>query len=427
MALRGVHAKGRAPAALTRLLLAAGRRRALAAPVAVLGIVSGVLIWPTNAGENGVTSIEAVGPSTTDTMMASTIGELEVETRSAAVNFATNGAAVFDIWNRHAIAGSDDEVVAEVGTPTTTVSGDASTTVVDGSSTTNGASTTTDATTQATTGSSTTRPSATTTTTAPTTTTRGPTTTAPTTTAGPTTTTGGGGSPGIGGACFTPTFREDFNGNALNSNWKVYTTNGGHSPHAVRRAEAISVRDGKLIITAKNDGSGTAMSGGLRHIGNQTYGRFTVRVRTDQDMSNATSGVVLTWPSSNNQPRDGENNLYETLKAPGSRWPFYSFIHEPFDDAADGVSQKRFVYQADATQWQEVSMEWTPDYLLVQRKGPGAQSSEVQRIDETSANRITDAEHFLSIQLDLFKGSFPDNRQVKMEVDWVEIAAYCGQ
>ena len=37
---------------------------------------------------------------------------------------------------------------------------------------------------------------------------------------------------------------------------------------------------------------------------------------------------------------------------------------------------------------------------------------------------ITDAEHFLAIQLDLFKGAFPDDRQVQMEVDWVEVHSY---
>ncbi|MGI9599377.1 MAG: glycoside hydrolase family 16 protein [Acidimicrobiales bacterium] len=250
-----------------------------------------------------------------------------------------------------------------------------------------------------------------------------PTTTAPNTSLQPTTapTTGS-----AGGRCFQPIFRDDFNGSALGGQWSVYVTNGAHSPHAVRRAEAVSVRDGLLQITARNNEDGMLVSGGLRHRVDQTYGRYAVRVRTDPDLTNATSGVVLTWPTSNNQPRDGENNLYETLKAPGSRQPFYSFIHEPFDDRADGVSQKRFVHQADATQWQQITMEWTPTYLSVTRSGPGGQSTQTQRVDETAGDLITDASHFLSIQLDLFKGSFPDSREVKMQVDWVEISSYCG-
>ncbi len=270
---------------------------------------------------------------------------------------------------------------------------------------------------------STATPSASTTAT-PTTTTAPPTTRAPATTTATTAPTTA--STSSGGACFQRSFPDDFNGTSVSGDWLVYVTNGAHSPHAIRRAEAVSVANGLLTITAKNDETGTLFSGGLRHLGNQRYGKFAVRVRTDADQTNATSGVVLTWPTSNNQPRDGENNLYETLKAPGSRWPFYSFIHEPFDDRADGVSQKRFVHQADATKWQEVTMEWTPSYIAVTRRGPGNVQVETQRIDETSHDLITDAEHFLSIQLDLFKGSFPDGRQVVMEVDWVEISSYCG-
>jgi hypothetical protein len=231
---------------------------------------------------------------------------------------------------------------------------------------------------------------------------------------------------GSDGPCFAPSFRDDFNGESLSSDWQVYRAKGSHSPHAIRRAEAISVADGLLTITARNDQDGTLFSGGLRHTGSQRYGKYSFRVRTDADMTNSTSGVVLTWPTSNNQARDGEHNLYETLKAPGRRSPFYSFIHEPFDDKADGISQKRFVHQADATQWQQITAEWTPDYIQITRSGPGATGAQTQRLDEDGSDRITDATHFLAIQLDLFKGSFPDDRQVTMEVDWLEIWSYCG-
>ena len=228
------------------------------------------------------------------------------------------------------------------------------------------------------------------------------------------------------GPCLQQTFRDDFNGDQLGDHWVIYDTPGNHSPHAIRRQETVSIQGGALVITAHNDDSGTLISGGMRHSQPQKYGTYSFRVRTDADPTNATSGVILTWPVSNNQPRDGENNFYETLTAPGSRWPFYGFVHEPFDDRADGVAQKRFVFEADATQWQEITAEWTPNYISITRTGPGSTTTETHRLDEGANDRITDASHFFAIQLDQFKDSLPQGREVKMEVDWVEISSYCG-
>jgi hypothetical protein len=72
--------------------------------------------------------------------------------------------------------------------------------------------------------------------------------------------------------------------------------------------------------------NGTLVSGGLSNRIDQAYGRFEFRVRTDPDPTLTTSGVVLTWPQSQNWPIDGENNIYETtLEA--DRIPIKSFVH----------------------------------------------------------------------------------------------------
>ena len=226
-------------------------------------------------------------------------------------------------------------------------------------------------------------------------------------------------------ACFEPLFRDDFDGSVLDPAWTVYTTNGNHSVHAVRRAEAVSVEDGKLVITASNDENGVAASGGIRLGYSQAYGRYTFRVRTDTDPANATSGVVLTWPVSESQPLDGENNIYETTPQQGNRQPFYSFVHQPFD-TDDSVSQTEFVHLGDASQWQEMSMDWTPEYLEISWVDPTTGKARGKRLTETSRDLITDAEHFLAIQLDLFKGALIEGDEVRMEVDWVEVYAYCG-
>lgn len=285
--------------------------------------------------------------------------------------------------------------------PTTSSTGTASTDTSTGSGDTTGSTSTTTA-------------SSTTTTTA------SASTSTPTSDPGTTTTTA------TGGACFTPDFRDDFNGSDVANHWIIYDTPGTHSPHSKRHPEAVAVADGRLSITAENDADGVLMSGGLALNRGQTYGRYSVRVRTEKDMTNATSGVVLTWPTSNNQPRDGENNFYETLWAPGDRSRFFSYIHEPFDDHADGVSQSKFTYQADASQWQTVTMEWTPGSITITREGPGVVPVETVRVDETAADLIPDAPHFVAIQLDQFKPTLPDGDSVVMEVDWIETWSYCG-
>lgn len=371
-----------------------------------LCIVSGVITWPAlsfrlepgsqSLGRGGISEVKA------GTAPDPPIGSTSSTTAAIRVHAPGKRFGGLNVPSWDAGAGLTAPRLAVTGTrPTTTADGQALVGEGTGQSTVSATSTTADASTGAQTDTTTTSQ-------------------ATTTTAGTTTV------PTGGGACFQPSFRDDFDGDALSPNWEVYTGHGAHSPHAVRQAEAISVQNGMLTLTARNDSEGVLVSGGLRHNGLQKYGKYAFRVRTDEDMSNATSGVILTWPISNDQAMDGENNFYETLKAPGRRSPFYSFIHEPFDDRADGISQKRFVFEADATQWQEITAEWTPGYVQVTRTGPGATATETHRLDEDGSDRITDATHFLAIQLDLFKDSFPDDRQVKMEVDWVEIWSFCG-
>ena len=84
------------------------------------------------------------------------------------------------------------------------------------------------------------------------------------------------------------------------------------------------------------------------------------------------------------------------------------------------------MHQADASQWQTVTMEWTPTSVTITREGPGAVPVETMRVDETATDIIPDAPHFVAIQLDQFKPSLPDGDSVVMEVDWIETWAYCG-
>ncbi len=212
-------------------------------------------------------------------------------------------------------------------------------------------------------------------------------------------------------------FDDQFTGDgaALGSSWSAYNSSG-NAGNGLRRSSALSLWGGTLNIRASMEG-GTIVSGGLSHKLSQKYGRYEFRVRTDKDLSLGTSGVVLTWPSSGVHPRDGENNIYETLSTPGDRHEFYSFIHKPYGTVHD---QDYTVHSADASQWHTMVMEWSPDSLVLYRDGVA-----VKTINETSADLIPDNPHFLAIQLDAWKGSVPS--AVWMQLDYVKVWSYGGK
>lgn len=220
---------------------------------------------------------------------------------------------------------------------------------------------------------------------------------------------------------FELVFRDDFDGTELGPDWSAYNS-AGNAGYGLRRPSAVSVADGQLVITAAMENE-SLVSGGISHNLNQTYGKFRFRVRTDNDPGQALSGEILTWPGSGVHPRDGENNIYSTLVQTPERNPFYTFIHHPFGTAAD---QEYFIHNADGSQFQIMTMEWTPDRITIVREGPGGVEP-IERfvLAETDADLIPDVDHRLAIQLDAWKHEIA--APVTMVVDWVEVHRYCGQ
>jgi beta-glucanase (GH16 family) len=151
--------------------------------------------------------------------------------------------------------------------------------------------------------------------------------------------------------------------------------------------------------------SGVLVSGGLKARLSQAYGRYSFRARVDADPSAATSAVVLTWPTSENWPAEGENDIYETTRA--DRFPFSSFIHYSPKNL-----QYWFHHDADGTQWHDMAMEWEPNEIRIYRDG-----ALVFKV--TDAYAIPDWAHNLTIQLDAVKPSM--SGAVRMEVDDVRI------
>jgi hypothetical protein len=199
---------------------------------------------------------------------------------------------------------------------------------------------------------------------------------------------------------------DDFNGTSLDTTkWVVYGPNWpGHAGNGLRDGRAVSVGNGMLTITAQML-NGVLVSGGVKSRIDRTYGRYEFRVRTDADPSAATSGCVLTWPTSENWPAEGENNIYETTTA--SRYPFSSFIHYSWQN-----KQYWFHHYEDGTQWHTMAMEWEPSQIRIYRDG-----ALVFTVNDTYA--IPDWSHHVVMQLDALKSWM--SGAVRLQVDYMRI------
>lgn len=201
-------------------------------------------------------------------------------------------------------------------------------------------------------------------------------------------------------------FQDDFNKPEIDiMQWKMYNS-PGHSGNGLRRPSAFSIQHGYLVVTAQMQNN-NIVSGGMAHQANYTYGKFEFKVRTEKDPSQATSGVVLTWPESERWPIDGENDMYET--GTNAERNFYnSFIHY----GTDANTQYQFNHKKDATKWHVVAMEWNASAVKIY-------DDDVLVWTLTDKKAIPDVPHHLCIQLDAFKKTMAD--KVSMYIDWVKI------
>lgn len=240
-------------------------------------------------------------------------------------------------------------------------------------------------------------------------------------------------------------WEDNFDGTTLSSAWQPYS-GSGHAGNGLRQPAAITVNNGELIITAKNiDTNGDGIvdkvsSGGMSNKTNTKYGRFEARVRTEVDPSGIMSGVILTWPQTNNWPAEGENDFYETGTDPDTvtpRNPFSSFIHYPVPPPLPYPTPQAYVrHDADGTQYHDMRMDWTPDYIKIYRDGiliKTINESDNHTINHTIngvttpvtyTDNIPDFSHHMTIQLDATKPNLltkdgSTNATVKMYVDRV--------
>lgn len=204
-------------------------------------------------------------------------------------------------------------------------------------------------------------------------------------------------------------FQDNFDGSSLNTTvWSPYVS-AGHAGNGLRRASAFSVANGLLTVTAKMV-DGRIVSGGMKHRSDYTYGRYEFRVRTEVDPTGTMSGVVLTWPKYQWSPEFTENDIYETGAAANTRWPFRTFIHYGTSN-----SQKHYIHEADASDWQTMVMDWRKSALKIYRDGALVWQT-------TDSWVIPDVLHHISIQLDA-RHERTLTRAVRMYVDYIRIYA----
>jgi hypothetical protein len=216
---------------------------------------------------------------------------------------------------------------------------------------------------------------------------------------------------------------DTFSGSSVDlAHWAVYQKHG-HERWGLRHPSALSVADGMLTITARNDPAhpywrrarelwgtivGEIVSGGMAHRVPVQFGRWEARVRVDGDPTGATSGLVLTWPSAGGVwPVDGENNVWETGGNP-TRTPVFAFHH--YD-----VTNKQFSRRLDidGRQWHTVALERLPGGTL-RHTIDGRASYEIR------SPLIPEHPHQLTLQLDALAAR--TGEPVRMQVDEVRVA-----
>ena len=207
-----------------------------------------------------------------------------------------------------------------------------------------------------------------------------------------------------------PVHVEDFDG-PLGPQWQQYDGEG-HAGQGVRSPGAITVSDGVLTITGDPEGT----TGGMAWDNDQKYGRWEGRVRAPA--SDPTyNALLLLWPEDDDWPASGEVDFMEMTDPDRQRTKM--FVHFTEDGSDEGRKVEGEVF-ADATEWHNWAVEWTPDHISAYLDG-------VEWYRETDPVVQPPGPMHLTIQLDWLPGQGVDGSDVAestMEVDWVRQYPY---
>jgi hypothetical protein len=202
-----------------------------------------------------------------------------------------------------------------------------------------------------------------------------------------------------------PSVTEEFESADDLKEWDVYD-GVGHDKKGIRSPDQVGVKDGILTI----DGDSEGKTGGMALNSSQKYGRWEGRVKTPPS-DDTYHAVMLLWPDSEKWPEDGEVDFMEMLDP--DRQETNAYIHYSEDN-----KQEHGEVKADATQWHNWAVEWTPEHIITYLDG-----REWFRV--TDPKVLPPGKMHLCIQLDWFPDD--DHKDVKessMDVDWIKEYPY---
>ncbi len=201
-----------------------------------------------------------------------------------------------------------------------------------------------------------------------------------------------------------PTRSEDFTGDL--SGWSPYD-GPGHDDNGRRTPSAARVANGILTISGDAAGNAEGMAWGSGAM----YGRWEARMRasvSDPDYH----AVLLLWPDSEDEGGYGGEIDFMENSDP-TRQSTELFVHYHSED-----SKLTSAVTADATQWHNWAVEWTPDHISTFLDGR-------QWWTTTKAATQPPGPMHMTVQLDLFRrpgGLKPST----MQVDWVRYYPITG-
>jgi hypothetical protein len=191
---------------------------------------------------------------------------------------------------------------------------------------------------------------------------------------------------------------DEFNG-GLSDRWGTYD-GAGHDGNGRRTPDAISVRNGSLVIRGDSDGN----TGGMAWDTGQRYGKWEMRAKFPAG-DEQYHPVLILWPTDMSWPEGGEVDFAETNSAADD---VSFFLHY-----SSSNQQKSAKTPLDITQWHNYAVEWTPDAVRGFIDGK-------QVFESTAGSTLPPGKMHPTIQLDYFPdGGAP--APTEMFVDWMRV------
>lgn len=226
-----------------------------------------------------------------------------------------------------------------------------------------------------------------------------------------------------------------YDSGAFGSEWQAYDS-PGNAGYGLRRTTAVSIVDSTsqpllagdpptsngtaAQISATWDGSDIT-SGIVQWVDRPIrYGRVRFRAKASGDPSDQLSPVLLMWPATDNNPAEGEIDMWEGIDGRITLNPMKSFLHRANPDTGLDEFLDPLVwaipdvpYDALGTDWHTYEMVWEPGRIDITMDDIHTQSFADPAWIPTEPMKF-------SIQLDAW-GNAALGSDVHMWLDWVSI------